>query len=320
MTGLWRAVSWVVLVGWSSGGCRAGLRQQEQQEKEGAATPTLISLEGETVVALDSATVQRIGLRTVTLARASRPPEIQLAAVVTGDPGATTTVRPGVGGRLSELPGRPWPRIGERLVAGTEIIQVGDARPLLVPRGGTVSRLLAQPGELVQAGQGLLELVDYSRPLVRVTWTPDAPAPPASLSFAPFADNHRAQGHLQGPAPEADPVTGGPAYLYRLSAPGTTLRPGAVLIAFLPDPRSRAGGVEVPSPAVVQWEALAWVYVERAPGRFARVRVATEHPVPGGWRVDHGLNAGDRVVTVGAGQLLSEEFRARIVVGEEVGE
>jgi hypothetical protein len=48
--------------------------------------------------------------------------------------------------------------------------------------------------------------------------------------------------------------------------------------------------------------------------------VATEHPVPGGWRVDHGLNAGDRVVTVGAGQLLSEEFRARIVVGEEVGE
>jgi hypothetical protein len=71
---------------------------------------------------------------------------------------------------------------------------------------------------------------------------------------------------------------------------------------------------------VVQWEALAWAYVERAPGRFARVRVPTEHPLPGGWRVEQGLAPGDQVVVVGAGQLLSEEFRARIVVGEEVGE
>ena len=319
MTGLWRAVGCGILVGLSSAGCRGELRQQEQREKEGTAAPTLASIEG-AVVVLDSTTAQRIGLRTVTLARASRPPEIQLVAVVTEDPGATTTIRPGVGGRLSELRGRPWPRIGEHLAAGTEIIQVGDARPLLVPRGGTVSRLLAQPGELVQAGQGLLELVDYSTPLVRVTWAPDAPAPPSSLSFAPLGDSHRAGGRLQGPAPQADPVTGGPAYLYRLSALGATLRPGAALIAFLPDLRARRSGVEVPSSAVVQWEALAWVFLERAPGRFARVQVATEHPVPGGWRVDQGLSPGDRVVTIGAGQLLSEEFRARIVVGEEVGE
>jgi hypothetical protein len=36
--------------------------------------------------------------------------------------------------------------------------------------------------------------------------------------------------------------------------------------------------------------------------------------------VTSSLAVGDRVVTRGAGQLLSEEFRARIVVGEEVGE
>jgi multidrug efflux pump subunit AcrA (membrane-fusion protein) len=92
------------------------------------------------------------------------------------------------------------------------------------------------------------------------------------------------------------------------------------MVAFLPDRRVRGAGVEVPSSAVVQWEALAWTYVERAPGRFARVRVPTDHPFPGGWSVDEGLKPGDRVVVTGAGQLLSEEFRARIVVGEEVGE
>jgi hypothetical protein len=56
------------------------------------------------------------------------------------------------------------------------------------------------------------------------------------------------------------------------------------------------------------------------PGRFLRVPVATTHPVPGGWLVTAGVVPGDRVVSRGAGQLLSEEFRARITVGEEVGE
>jgi len=36
--------------------------------------------------------------------------------------------------------------------------------------------------------------------------------------------------------------------------------------------------------------------------------------------VTTGLTAGDRVVVTGAELLLSEEFRAKIVVGEEVGE
>jgi multidrug efflux pump subunit AcrA (membrane-fusion protein) len=78
--------------------------------------------------------------------------------------------------------------------------------------------------------------------------------------------------------------------------------------------------VLVPSGAVVQWDALAWAFVERAPGTYVRMRVPTDLAVSGGWLVRQGLSAGDRVVVAGASQLLSEEFRARISVGQEVGE
>lgn len=301
-------------------GCGGAGREQEADAPGPHPASSRSTFGGEAVVTLDSATISRIGLRTTVLTTTTRAQELELAAVVVEDPGAATTIRAGVGGRLTEASDHHWPRVGEQLEAGTEIAQIGDARAVHVPRGGSVTRLLAQPGELVQGGQALLELTDFRAPLVRVAWTIGAVAPPSSLMLRPLAGGPRLVARLEGPALEADPLTGGPAFLYRLRAGGLALRPGAALIALMPDPSLRRPGVEVPSAAVVQWQALAWAYVERAPGNFARVRVSTEHPVSGGWRVEEGIAPGDRVVVTGAGQLLSEEFRAGIVVGEEVGE
>jgi hypothetical protein len=70
----------------------------------------------------------------------------------------------------------------------------------------------------------------------------------------------------------------------------------------------------------VQWEGLGWAYRQRSPGRFERVRVSTDRPVPGGWLTGPPLAAGDTVVLRGAEELLSEEFRARVTVGDESGE
>jgi len=301
--------------------CGSDLRQREQEEEEATPAGLVSDTGGEALIALDVETVDRIGLETATLKSATRPLEIELPGVIVVDPGAASTVRSGVSGRLDEVAGRPWPRIGEQLSGGEAIAQVGDARPVVVPRSGTVTRLLSQPGELVQAGQTLMELTDYAMPLARIAWPSNGPRPPRVVAIAALGNGRRVVAHLEGPAPEADPVTRGPALLYRVQAGGSSLRPGAAVAAYLPEAgTSSVGGVEIPAEAVVQWEALAWAYVERAPGRYARVRVATDHPVPGGWRVAQGFRPGDRVVTTGAGQLLSEEFRARIVVGEEVGE
>jgi len=298
--------------------CAGGPQPADQNNEEAPAT--LAALGNEAVVSLDTATVREIGIRTLTLSRAVRPAEVELPAEIVEDPGARTTVRAGVGGRLRPAAGAHWPRVGELLGAGAPLAQIGDALPVDVPRGGTVVGLQAQPGELVQPGQALIDLIDYSAPLARVTWSGPAVPPPQTLPLAPMGGGARVDGRFQGPAPDADPVTGGAAYLYRIPTGGSTLRPGTVLLAFLPDPASHGPGIEVPDRAVVQWDALAWVYVERAPGKFVRVRIPTNLPIPGGWRVEEGLHPGDRIVVTGAGQLLSEEFRARIVVGEEVGE
>jgi hypothetical protein len=78
--------------------------------------------------------------------------------------------------------------------------------------------------------------------------------------------------------------------------------------------------VLVPDSAVVQWEGLAWAYRARSADRFERIRVATDHPAAGGWIVNGPITAGDSVVVRGAEELLSEEFRARVTVGDESGE
>ncbi len=303
-----------------AGGC-SGTPKPSSDEAGLSEKPaaSVAAVGGERAIVLDSETVARIGLRSVVLARSARVPELELPGQVVEDPGTSATIRTGVGGRLMEVEGRSWPRVGDWLTAGETIAQVGDARPILVTRSGSVVALLAQPGELLQPGQELLRLVDFRTALVRVTFEPSEAAPPVRLALSAGAAGSRLTGHLEGAALEADPLTRAPAWLYRVDG-AAGLRPGVALVAYRPDPRGGGGGVLVPGDAVVQWDALAWAFVERAPGTYVRVRVPTDLAVEGGWLVQQGFTPGERVVVTGAGQLLSEEFRARISVGQEVGE
>ncbi len=289
----------------------------DDDEREAAPPPALAQVGEEAGLTVDSVTRARIGLTTAPLAAITTRPELELAGVVVPDPGATATLRANVSGRLAAAEGTTWPRIGQALTAGQAVAQVGDALPLNAPRGGTVVAVHAYPGQVVQAGDPLLDLADYAAALVRVPWSGEG-APPPTASVEPAGGGARRAASLAGPAPEADPLTGAAAWLYRVSGGG--LRPGLALTVHVPSSVAPEHGVLVPDAAVVQWDALAWAYVEREPGAFVRVRVPTTTAGAGGWVVTTGLTAGDRVVVTGAELLLSEEFRARIVVGEEVGE
>jgi len=278
-------------------------------------------VDGAALVVLDSAERTRSGIVAAPLRGVTVSPEMTVAGAVVPEPERVATVRAPLTGRLTVPAGARWPRLGARVAAGVALAQVSDARPVTSPIGGSVTRVGAQPGELVEAGQTLLEVTDNSRPVVRLAWPADAgaSAPPA-LELETGEPGRRVPARLLGPAAEADPLTRRPVYLYRAERgwPGSVS--GAAVVAVVPRGAAAQAGVAVPDSAVVQWEGLAWVYVVRRPGAFARVRVPTGRPIPGGWLAGRPLRAGDSVVVVGAEQLLSEEFRSRVTVGEEVGE
>jgi hypothetical protein len=70
-------------------------------------------------------------------------------------------------------------------------------------------------------------------------------------------------------------------------------------------------GVVVPTSAVVWSEGRAWAYQQTGPSQFTKRSVATDLPLANGYFVAKGLSTGDKVVTVGAQALLSEEFLLR---------
>ena len=272
---------------------------------------------GEARVVLDSAEVARVGIGLAALTRADRKEELRVAGEVVAEPERTAVIRAPVTGRLTAAGSSAWPELGARVVSGATLGQVSDARPLVAPIGGVVTRVGARPGEIVSEGQTLLELADRSRPVVRLAW-PEASAPPPVVGLAPDSAR-RIEADLIGPAAEADPVTRQAVYLYRARHAWAGAVPGTLVDAEVAQGKATTG-VLIPDRAVVQWDGLAWVYLQRAPGRYLRVRVPTDHPSPEGWIAGVPLAPGDTVVVTGAEELLSEEFRARVSVGDESGE
>ena len=300
---------------------QARLAAQASRAEPVVAPSRVKGVRGAAMIVLDSTDLQRLGLTTAVLKPGAGVPVRRLAAELVAEPDRITAVRAPLPGRLALPEGARWPAFGDRVAAGSVIAQVSDAKPLVVARGGIVTQVGAQPGEMVQPGQLLLEVTDYDQPLVRVAWPPDVRSPPAEVGVSLAAEGARGvRARLVGAAPTADPITRLPAYLYRAERGWGGARPGAAVVVAVADRGAPVHGVVVPDRAVVQWEGLAWVFVEHGAGHFGRVRVTTDRPVPGGFLAERGLAAGDTVVVQGAEQLLSEEFRARVTVGDEPGE
>jgi biotin carboxyl carrier protein len=300
-------------------GHRQEVAREAARDQPVVAPSRVTGQEDRAVVALAAEEVARMGLALTALRPASAASELRLSAEVVPEAERAAVLRAPIAGRFVLPPGTRWPGLGQRVRAGVPLAQVSDARPLSLPIGGTVTRIGAQPGSLVEAGQALLEVADYSHPLVRVTWS-DSGAPPRRLAVGPDERGPRVDARLVGAAPEADPVTRRAAYLYRADRawPGAT--PGTAAVASATSAGTGSAGVLVPDDAVVQWEGLAWTYRRSAPGRFERVRLETTAPAAGGWVARAPFAVGDSVVVRGAQALLSEEFRARVTVGDESGE
>lgn len=313
-------VAWALIFAYRQGKQE---REKEVQREEPVIAPIRVASGSEgVVVRIDSTEVAALGI-VLTPARAvTTAPVVQLNGVIVPDSARIAFLRAPVSGRLEAAAGAQWPELASRVSAGTTIAQVSDAKPLAIPRSGVVTQVGARPGEIVQAGQVLLAISDLSQPLARIAWTEGAPArPPARLVVQPLDRSGRSSSAtLIGPSFDVDPITQRPAFNYRMAGTWPGVAAGLPITASVPTGAAAAGAVLVPSSATVQWEGLVWCFVERAPGQFSRVRVPTTTPLVDGWAVRGDLNPGDRIVTAGAEQLLSEEFRAQVQVGDEVAE
>ena len=193
------------------------------------------------------------------------------------------------------------------------------AAPLELPRGGQVVEVLAHPGESVESGQAILRVTRFDQLLARI----DVPAGEAiagnvenALILPLGLEDHPIRGEQVALASTVDPKTQGEPFLFRVFDPSRTLRPGLSVTAFLELPGPARSGVVVPGSAVVRQSGRTWVYVQTGAERFARRPVVLEEPTAQG-SFTRSVSSGNRVVTVGAQTLLSEEFKSQIQVGEE---
>lgn len=207
----------------------------------------------------------------------------------------------------------------ERLIAAALQAVTGPTGPkqLQVDRGGTVIAVFAQPGEAIEKGQPVVQVGRFDTLLAKVVVpsgvivSGDAPARVSVIG----REDHPLPGESIALV-AVDPRTQGETALVRVREAGFPLRPGEAVTAYLAAPGKLVAGVVIPRQAIVRYEGKAWAYVKTASETFVQREVPTDHPVAGGWFVSAGFKPGDRVVTVAAEIVLSEELKAQIPSGE----
>ena len=199
--------------------------------------------------------------------------------------------------------------------------QSGGAGPVaLTTRAGEVVEVFAHPNEAVESGQQILRVASYDAMLARVD-LPAGEAADSKISFARIVpvghEDREVRGERVSLASTVDPRTLGQGYLFRVTGLGSMLRPGAALTAYLQIAGKPTAGIVIPESALVRSAGKIWAYRKIADDQFTRVEIDPERSTSRGTLVTRGVSSGDRIVTVGAQVLLSEEQKSQIQILEE---
>jgi len=281
---------------------------------------------GGTVVTLNPKTRELIGLETVTLTAATRPPGIPAGGRVL-DPAALIALQSQVTAAQAALQAsqREYERskdlstqenVSARILETAEAAMKHDQAAL----DTAVAQLVAATDETIarQPPDFFQSLSRQENVLVRF----DVPASEAPVEM-PAAAQVRLPGaepavaaDFLGRAAAADPQVQGAGFLFVIRHAPPALTPGLAVSGILQLPGEPRPGVIVPEAAVVRSEERAWIYVETGDNTFVRREMVCDQPAAGGWFVTRGVAAGDKVVVTGAQTLLSEEHKTEIRMGD----
>ncbi len=275
---------------------------------------------GEVILALDAATQKTIGLQTAALLPAQLAPEIKgygrvldpaplasLVADLTAAQAQSDDIQEELK-RVKELAKED--NASQRALQAAEAAAVRDSTVVTSARArffsgwGAVAHREDLPA-LVQS------LVTLESALVQVDLPPDETTNvPLSARLVTFAEQSQPiDATYLGRATTVDPQLQGRGFIFLVTNNASRLFPGAAVTGYLAMPGAIQTGVVVPRDALVRSGGVAWVYVQSADDKFQRTEAVLEHPMEAGWFVHGGLRPGDKVVTVGAQELLSAETK-----------
>lgn len=278
---------------------------------------------GQIFLKLDKEAQEHVGLKTVALAAATLAPEAKgYGRILDPAPFAAVVAEIAVARAALEASLKDHQRLktlhGQNQNVSTRALEIAEAvvKRDQIALDAAQLRLAAAHGKALATQPDLpaliralsaqeVALARIDLPLGEVLSTPPLGArlAAASANAVPF------DAELLGPAPNTDPQVQGQGFLFLLKH--ASQPPGTALAGWLKIPGEAQAGVIVPREALLRHEGEVFVYVQTAAEMFERKEIELERPMVAGWFVREGLKPGDKLVVVGAQQLLSEELKGK---------
>lgn len=301
-----------------------GQESDEQAPAEQAAESFLQhDAGGRTLVKLDQETQTRMGLKTAPVVTAQISPEVKGYGRVLDPAPLAALMTEAMSARAAlEASGREYKRLetlySQNQNASARALETAEAavKRDQLQLESVQSRLMLGWGKAVASQADLpafvQSLVSQQAALVRV----DVPLgerltePPTGGRIASLgAPENPPEARYLGPAPSADPQTQSLGFIFLMKV--DPLPPGTAVLAWLTVPGPSQSGVILPRNSLLRHESRTFVYLQVAGDTFERKAVTIGRPAGDGWLVGEGLQPQDKVVVVGAQQLLSEELKGQ---------
>lgn len=304
----------------------ASCSREQSSESAGKKAPENIlrrNTNGETIITLDAAAQARVGVKVQMLVAVQLAPEIKGFGRIVDPAPLATAIADLISTEAAFAASGPefdrLKKLTEQGNTSARALQSAEA----AARRDELLAWAARAKLMLNWGKGVAEQNDLAAfakslaaletILVRV----DLPAgqtlanSPGSVRLVGLSDEKNlGEAEFFGLVPGVDPLTQSQGILF-LAKQNPQLVPNAAVAGYIKTGGEPLSGVVVPRDAVLRHDRKVWVYVQIEKDEFTRREIVLERAHDNGWFLISGAKVDDKVVTVGAQQLLSEELKGQ---------
>lgn len=309
----------------------------EEDKKAAVTVPSHVSVKnGQTVITLDAATQQRMGLGTTVLSSAkARAEEVASATILPAQElltlrsnyvaaqsqlqkaQASASVSEQEYQRLKNLYEKNQDASQKSVQAAQGVFRTDLASLSAAQHDLALQKFAVQQnwgptiaGWIADGSKDLDQVLSQSRLLVQVTLPAEKVFDAPHRILLSTAAGEPVEALYISSLPRTNPLIQRASLLY--STPfRPSLAPGMNAVAHLPKGPMQHG-LLIPYSAIVWQQGQAWAYLQVSTTQFTRKPVSTDTPLSNGYFITSGFKPGDRILIRGAQFLLSEEFRSQI--------